>query len=119
MFGRRRRRTASALGEGFVQVGRHARLEGRLEGQGLVLVHGQFSGELLLSGELIVAGQGEADISTGAVDALRVEGRIGGKLVVHGTATIAHTGQARGELSARKLDASPDAVVSAALRIDP
>ncbi len=109
----------AALGEGFVQIGKSASLRGRLEGQGLVLVHGRLAGELSLSGELIVAAGGETAELNGAADSLRVEGRVEGRLIIHGLATIASGGRLAGELDARKLDAAPDATVSANLRIVP
>ncbi len=122
IFKRRRRSKGSGpagLGEGFVQVGSTAQLRGRLEGQGLVLIHGRLTGELSLSGELIVAADGETTSLNGAADALRVEGKAEGRLVIHGVATVAAGGILTGELDARKLDASPDATVSASLRIVP
>lgn len=114
-----RGRGPAAVGEGFVQVGRTARLRGRLDGQGLVLIHGTLQGELSLSGELIVAPGAIVGPLAGAADALRVEGELDSRLTIHGLATVASGGVLRGELDARKLDAATDASVSASLRVVP
>jgi cytoskeletal protein CcmA (bactofilin family) len=121
MIFRRRAKPHSSkgFGEGFVQIGAQAQVKGRLEGHGLVLIHGGYQGELSISGEVIVGPTGRAVSVRGAVDGLHLEGELDGDLTVHGPALAGPGARLRGRLCARKLDASPSATVAASLRIDP
>ncbi len=102
---------------GLAQVGRGATVHGRLAGKGALLVHGTLRGEVDLDGELVVAADGRIEEGRVRAGRLRVEGSAHGAFRVLGPLEIVAGGAVRGEVEAARLDASPDGLLDAELRI--
>lgn len=116
---RRNRREDVPSTEGFMQLGHGARWEGKLEGTGTVLVHGELKGEIALEGELLVHADGQLRDLRGHATRLRVEGRARGELQLAQAVQVAPAALLEGEIEAPRLDASPGARIEAMLRILP
>ncbi len=102
---------------GLAQVGRGATVRGRLAGKGALLVHGTLRGEVDLDGELVVAAGGRLTEGRVRAGRLRVEGRAEGTFRVLGPLEIVSGGEVLGEVEAARLDASPDGLLDAELKI--
>jgi len=102
---------------GLTQVGRGATVRGRLAGRGAVVVHGTFHGEADLEGELVVAAEGRVEEARVRAARLRVEGRAAGAFRVLGPLEIVAGGEVSGEVEAARLDASPEGILDAEVRI--
>jgi cytoskeletal protein CcmA (bactofilin family) len=113
----RARATRSATAEGFLQLGRGARHEGGISGEGLALVHGAATGELDWRGDLIVAPGGSLTECSGRVERLRIEGAVSGSLSASGAVEVAAGGDLRGEVVTGEIQASPGASIEAHLRV--
>ncbi len=105
--------------EGFGQIGRGAELSGRLQGSGLVVVHGRVTGQIDVRGDLIVAAEGRLDGVKGRALRLRVEGFAEGELRVDGPVEVARGGTLHGQVVARRIQTSPGSVFAGALRVSP
>ncbi len=102
---------------GLAQVGRGAVVRGRLAGKGALLVHGTLRGEVSLEGDLVVAAGGHLGEGRVRAGRLRVEGRAEGAFRILGPLEITAGGEVRGEVEAARLDASPDGLLDARLRV--
>ena len=102
-----------------MQLGRRARFDGRLSGQGLALIHGELTSELDVDGDLIVPAGGRLVGARGGVARLRVEGEAGGKLAVANVVEVAAGGRLLGEVGTAELQSSPGATIEAHLRVRP
>lgn len=103
--------------DGLLQIGQAARLEGRISGKGVALVHGELKGEIDLEGELFVAPEGKIDLRKGRVGQLHLEGRAAGRLLVEGPAELTETARLEAELAASRLDAAAGARLDGELSI--
>ncbi|UCF68875.1 MAG: polymer-forming cytoskeletal protein [Acidobacteriota bacterium] len=115
---RRGGREAGAA-EGFFQLGRAARFQGRVLGSGMVLVHGQLGGVIALDGDLVFASDGRAAELTGRVERLRIEGRFHGSMKVAGAVELAREAVFEGEVEARRLETTEGSRFEGMLRIVP
>lgn len=103
--------------DGLLQIGEAARLEGRVSGKGVALVHGELEGEIDLEGELFVAPEGRIDLRKGRVKQLHLEGRAAGRLLVEGPAELTETARLDAELAAIRLEAAAGARLDGELSI--
>ena len=104
---------------GITQVGTGARLEGKLRGPGVLLVHGTLVGTLDLEGDVIVGAGAALERILGKAASLRVEGLVDGDFRVEGTLQIISGGRVEGSMQARRLETLPGSSLEAQLVIQP
>ncbi len=97
-------------------LGKGAEFNGKLVLSGLVRIDGEFKGEVLGSGTLII-GEGayvEADI---AVDSILISGEVRGNLDIRENAEISSTGRLLGSMKTSILVVKEGAVIDGACRM--
>jgi cytoskeletal protein CcmA (bactofilin family) len=104
---------------GYVQIGRGARLEGKLSGAGAVIVQGELAGEVELDGDLLVGSGGWVEGRPARATRVRVDGKASGSLKVKGALEVGAGGALEGRAQARQLQVSPEAVLEADLNVKP
>lgn len=92
--------------EAFSQVGRGARIAGRLSGCGLLLVHGQVTGGVELEGDLLVAKGGNLEAAPAVAARLLVQGTARGEMFIRGPAELGEGGRLEGTLHADRFEAA-------------
>jgi cytoskeletal protein CcmA (bactofilin family) len=102
---------------GYAQVGRGARLEGKLCGVGAAVVQGELVGEVELEGDLLVDAGGLLDGQPARASRVRIDGKATGSLRVRGPLEIGAGGELEGRAQAQRLEISPDASIEAQLTI--
>jgi len=103
-------------GEIMAFLGRGAEFNGKLVLNGLVRIDGEFKGEALGSGTLII-GEGacvEADI---AVDSIVIFGEVRGNLDIKGKTEISSTGKLLGNMKTSNLVVKEGAVIDGTCRM--
>ncbi|HHN73814.1 MAG TPA: hypothetical protein ENK10_01150 [Acidobacteria bacterium] len=111
--------SAAAHGEGFFQVGKGARLTGRLAGRGAGVIHGEVQGVLELDGDLLVPTGGRFRFKAGRCQRLHLEGQGGGRLKVTGDAALATGSRFEGDLHAQTFEGAAGFAVEGEVRIAP
>ena len=101
----------------YSQVGRGAAWTGRVAGAGMLLVLGEASTDLSLSGEVIVGPAGRLTAAAARCTALRIEGRAHGIFQVDGPVAVAPGGGLSGAVSARRFEAARAARLDGRLEI--
>jgi cytoskeletal protein CcmA (bactofilin family) len=102
---------------GYVQIGRGARLEGKLSGAGAAVIQGELVGEVELEGDLLVDAGGVLEGQPARASRLRIDGTATGSLRVRGPLEIGAGGVLEGRAQAQRLEISPDASIEAQLTI--
>ncbi len=117
----KRHRAKESFGEdaGILQVGRGARLRGKLSGEGVVLACGTLEGELDVGGELIVSASGRVDVLKGRAKALSVEGEVRGLFKVETALELKEGAFFGGEIETEHLQAAAGSQLEAQVRIGP
>lgn len=104
---------------GFTQVGIGAQVKGRLQGSGLVLVHGSIKGRIDLTGELVVCRDGRLTQSKVRSVRIHVEGHAEGQFRIEQAVQVAPGGALFGIVDAREFQSSPGATFAGTVRIAP
>ncbi len=101
----------------FAQIGRGARVDGKLKGAGLVVTCGRLEGEIDLDGVLVVAAEGQVDVLKGRMRTLSVEGEVRGLFRVGESLELKPGGVFEGEVETARLHAAPSSRLDATVRI--
>jgi cytoskeletal protein CcmA (bactofilin family) len=109
-------RTSTSGGES--RIGTAARIRGRVQGDGDLVVEGHVEGDLALRGHLTVAEGGSVSCDTVDADSVTIAGSLQGQVAASGAVQLASTARVRGNLKGSAVTIAEGARFSGRLDCD-
>jgi len=88
----------TSTGGGESRIGSAARVRGRVQGEGDLVVEGQIEGDLTLRGHLTVAEGGSVSCDAVEAESVTIAGSLQGEVVANGAVQLAASARVRGNL---------------------
>ncbi|MBM7867754.1 cell shape determination protein CcmA [Heliobacterium gestii] len=117
MFGRKKEGNATAVDRIDTVIGRESLITGTLKATGTVRIDGQFSGEIVGKGDIIIGETGRVEATIESRNVI-IAGTVHGNIDASGRLEIASTGRLYGDLTATSLIIDEGAVFHGSSRTE-